>query len=143
MRFETFSFGGAVLLEIIDHVYSVNLICACGFIKRGDCCLLKPICGIPRVHDGLLHNTMTNGILIYVIESGQIRILVRDMTIPRLPPDAPIGRIIPSIDIFCFHDMQMRDISGKILRILRRSGNKMIMVCKHCPSLQIPMIFGC
>src|SRR5579864_7424171 len=101
---------------------------------------LKPSRRTPLVFLCPAHQSVSDCVRVHVVQSRQIRPLVRDARIPVLKPDFASRSFIITIDFFRSDAVQMADESRQSRRLLRRYRNEVIVVWKHRPCFEPPFV---
>ena len=81
---------------------------------------------------------MFHGVLMNVIEPGEIGTLKGDMAIPILKPHFSRRCIVPHIHLpGCLH-VKFAEEFPELLGLRRRRCDKVVVICQDCPSAQVP-----
>ena len=125
---------------IVEHLQFINLECINRFHLCGSCGSFKPTCRTPQVLIRDRDQAVLHRILMHVVQPGKIRLLVGKSRLPEVVPNFPARRIIKFISPLRSFLMQQSQHPRKTFGTVGRGrmGNKVIVIRKNCPGLQVP-----
>jgi hypothetical protein len=86
-------------LKIVGHLHSFDPRSQNLLMEFWRGVFLKPIRRTPGIIGSVFHQSVPNGVLIYVLQTGDVRSFVRQPIVPILEPDPPALRAILLINL--------------------------------------------
>jgi len=134
-------------LELVEDFQLVGLESVDSFYLSAGGFALEPTGGAPWVLASQRNESVFHGVLMDVVEPGEVALLEGQLRLPEVMPDFAIGRVVETVDIAGGFLVELGQKRGKALSAVfssfRRVSDEVVVVGKHSPGFQEPLVLSC